>query len=146
VKGASWYLLADTDKGRRTFRVDRVRSLALTDDLAERPEGFDLPAAWGETMGRIEDLRMPVRARAMVDLDWVDMVRYILGTRVSIGPAAPDGRVEVELRGQSERSLAGEIAGLGSALEILEPASLRAHLATVAHELTSLYGAGGPRR
>jgi predicted DNA-binding transcriptional regulator YafY len=140
VKGASWYLLADTDRGRRTFRVDRVRTVKLTAELAERPKGFDLTAAWEETMGRIEDLRMPVRARAMVDPDMVALVRYLLGTRVTIGPPAADGRVEVELRGQSERSLAGEIAGLGAVIEVLEPDSLRTQLAEVARELTALYG------
>ena len=41
-KGTIWYLLADTDAGRRTFRVWRVRSVELTDEPAQRPPGFDL--------------------------------------------------------------------------------------------------------
>ena len=48
AKGPTWYLVSNTDAGRRTFRIDRVSSVQLTDDLAQRPEGFDLAASWRE--------------------------------------------------------------------------------------------------
>src|SRR5580658_576043 len=46
AKGASWYLLADTDGGRRTFRVDRIASVRFTGAPVSRPDGFDLEATW----------------------------------------------------------------------------------------------------
>jgi predicted DNA-binding transcriptional regulator YafY len=64
----------------------------------------------------------------------------VLGNRVKIGPTGPDGRVEVELRGHNVHSLAGEIAGLGHGLEIVEPAELRERLAELGSELSGLYG------
>ena len=36
-KGTTWYLVGDTDAGRRTFRVWRVRSVELTEEPAARP-------------------------------------------------------------------------------------------------------------
>ena len=36
-KGSTWYLVADTANGLRTFRVNRVRSVELTADEAVRP-------------------------------------------------------------------------------------------------------------
>src|SRR5580698_2545221 len=38
LKGSLWYLLAETDKGQRTFRVDRMRSIEATLEPVERPE------------------------------------------------------------------------------------------------------------
>ena len=49
-KGTVWYLVADTEAGRRTFRVWRVRSVELTDQPAVRPPGFDLATAWREVV------------------------------------------------------------------------------------------------
>jgi len=57
-----------------------------------------------------------------------------------VGPAGPDGRVEVDVRGHSVRSLAGELGGFGSMLEVVEPEGLREALAEVGRELVALYG------
>src|SRR5262249_20613896 len=46
AKGSTWYLLAHTDAGLRTFRLGRVRSLTLTAEPVGRPEGFDLARPW----------------------------------------------------------------------------------------------------
>lgn len=37
-----WYLIAGTEKGQRTFRVDRITDAVVTDLAAERPAGFEL--------------------------------------------------------------------------------------------------------
>jgi len=141
-KGTVWYLLADTERGRRTFRVDRVRSVRLTHDAVARPPGFDLAETWAEIVGEVNERRMPVRARALVESDSVDLIRWVMGTRVSIGPPADDGRVEVEVRGHSPRSLAGELAGFGAGLEVIEPAEMRHQLSAIGRELTALYSSG----
>src|SRR5579862_473984 len=46
AKGANWYLVADTEAGLRTFRVDRATSVEGTGVPVVRPDGFDLAAAW----------------------------------------------------------------------------------------------------
>src|SRR5882724_8674034 len=46
AKGDIWYLLAGTDAGQRTFRVDRIVTATATDQPAVVPDGFDLTAAW----------------------------------------------------------------------------------------------------
>ena len=105
VKASTWYLVADTEMGQRTFRVDRVRSLEITDDLVVRPEGFDLTQAWKLISDNLEELRAPVRARALVKAEYVSLLRWLFNNRLRIGPAARDGRVEVELRSSSARAL-----------------------------------------
>jgi predicted DNA-binding transcriptional regulator YafY len=139
AKGTTWYLVADTEAGLRTFRVDRMTAVEPTGDAVVRPEGFDLPEAWRLITDEVEQRRTPVRARALATPDTVPICRWVLGNRVQIGPTGRDGRVEVELRGQSIRSLGGEIAGLGGGLEVTEPTELRELLAEIAAELADLY-------
>ena len=139
AKGTTWYLIADTEAGLRTFRVDRMTSVDPTGEAVVRPDGFDLAEAWRLIADEVEQRRTPYHARAMATPDTVPICRWVLGNRVRIGPTGPDGRVEVELRGHNVRSLAGEIAGLGGGLEIVEPAELRELLAEIAAELAGLY-------
>jgi WYL domain len=45
-----WYLVAGTERGRRTFRVDRIEQAAVTDERFERLDDFILQAAWDEVV------------------------------------------------------------------------------------------------
>jgi predicted DNA-binding transcriptional regulator YafY len=142
AKGSVWYLVAETDAGRRSFRVDRMTSVEPTGRPADRPAGFDLTEAWTAIMSEVERMRCPVTVHARVDPTMVGLCRWVLGNRMSIGPAAPGGRVEVEIRGQSHRSLIGELAGLGTGLEVVDPSEIRQGLGQIGRELTALYAAG----
>src|SRR5207302_7346381 len=64
AKGSTWYLVADTDAGLRTFRVDRMTSVVSTGESVVRPEGFELAQAWQLIADEIEHKRTPLRARA----------------------------------------------------------------------------------
>ena len=64
AKGATWYLVADTAAGLRTFRVDRMTAVERTGDAVVRPEGFELEQAWRLIVDEVEQRRMPVQARA----------------------------------------------------------------------------------
>jgi predicted DNA-binding transcriptional regulator YafY len=141
AKGAVWYLVAGTEAGLRTFRVDRVTSVQPTGDAAVRPDGFSLTEAWRMISENVDQLRTPVRATAAADPQIVPICRHAFGTRMGIGPARPDGRIEVELRGHGVAPLAAEIAGFGDAIEVLDPPELRDRLAWVGRSLVSTYGA-----
>jgi predicted DNA-binding transcriptional regulator YafY len=140
AKGWAWYLVAGTEAGLRTFRVDRITSWTPTGEPVDRPEGFDLGAAWRMIAEEVDQRRAGLHARAVVRPELVPYLRYLLGHRVRIGPADASGRVEIELRGHSARSLVGELAGFGGGLEILDPPEVRELLARVAAELSELYG------
>ena len=144
AKGAVWYLVAGTDAGLRTFRVDRMRHVEPTGEPAVPPPGFDLAEAWRLISDEVEQRRAPVRAVAMAAPQAVGWCRLMLGTRLRIGPGTADGRVEVELRGHSVRSLVTEIAGFGAYLEVVAPTEVRQELLAVAAELADLYQAPAP--
>jgi predicted DNA-binding transcriptional regulator YafY len=140
VKGSVWYLVAGTEQGQRTFRVDRIRTLQVSEDLVVRPEGFDLTSAWESITKDVDERRTPARARAIVRPESLSLLRWVFGRRLRIGPPRADGRVEIELRSASTRALAGEIAGFGRTIEVLEPEEIREHLSQIGHELSDLYG------
>jgi len=143
AKGTVWYLIANTDAGLRTFRVDRISGVSPTGDAVVRPDGFDLAEAWRLITDEVEQKRTPVRARARAHPDMIPMCYWILGSRVRIGPPGPDGRVDVEIRGHSVRALAGEIAGFGAGLEVVDPPELRELLARIGAEVAAVH-AGPP--
>ena len=144
AKGRNWYLVAGTEAGLRTFRVDRVTSLRVTGETVVRPEGFRLADAWRMITDEVDQRRTPVRAHALLRREVVWMVRGSFGTRAKIGGSRDDGRVEAELRSQSEWSLAGEVARFGDGIEIIEPAGVRARLAEIGEILSRLYRADLP--
>src|SRR5689334_16028822 len=46
AKGTTWYLVAGTPDGLRTFRVSRIEDARLLDERSARPADFDLAAYW----------------------------------------------------------------------------------------------------
>jgi predicted DNA-binding transcriptional regulator YafY len=142
AKGSVWYLVADTEAGLRTFRVDRITAIALTGRPVVRPDGFDLADAWKLITDEVQQRRTPIAARAVTDVDSVGLCRWIFGDRVRIGPPDDHGQIEVELRGHTVVSLAGEIAGLGARLQVIEPQSIRDELARIGAELARVYPSG----
>ncbi len=140
AKGSIWYLVADTDAGLRTFRVDRVESVEGTGEAAVRPDGFDLAEAWRLIREEVDQLRAPVQARIAADPGMVNLLRWVFDTKVRVGPARADGRIDVEVAGTHVAGLAGQLGGFGGAVEVLEPAELRDALARIGAELCERYG------
>jgi len=144
AKGTVWYLVADTDNGLRTFRIDRITDVERTGERVARPDGFDLTEAWQLISDAVEEKRTPLRARALVAAHAVPWLRATLDSRMRIGPTIDDGRVEVELRGHHPRSLAAEIAGFGDLLEVLDPPELRVELSLIGTQLSAAYSTSTP--
>ncbi|SDG56100.1 Predicted DNA-binding transcriptional regulator YafY, contains an HTH and WYL domains [Lentzea fradiae] len=140
AKGPWWYLVTDTGSGRRTFRIDRVRSVEPTTDPVRRPSGFDLAESWRELAGEVERRRTPLEARALCVPHELSRLRMIIGDRLEVGGAAPDGRVQVVVRGYNAYALAGELAGLVDWVDVTGPPSVRAHLAAMGRALAGRYG------
>ena len=139
AKASVWYLVAGTDAGMRTFRVNRVRSVAVTQDPVERPDGFDLQTHWRSVIADLDERRLSFRATALSDTDAIHGLRAVFGTRLSVGEPEPDGRVHVEIRSWSARNLAGELAGFGRSVEVLDPPEVGRELARIGDELRERY-------
>ncbi len=150
-KGATWYLVAGTEKGLRTFRVNRIRAVEVTDDPAERPPGFDLAETWRAVVDEVEGKRAVVQARLRTSRYVAQALRAQFGpsTRVVEASAAADppagsDDVEVLVGAPTSWRIARHLAGWGDVVEVIEPAEVRAHLAAIGATLVARYGAPTP--
>lgn len=144
-KGGIWYLVAapqDFEEGERprTFRLSRVLSVDQLDLPLRRPANFDLETSWSQTTGAFQDHRNPVETEALAEPWTLNILRHVLGTRLTIGDRQDDGRVQIRATGASSRALAGELGGFGAAVEFLSPATILSDLAHIGRELSDLYG------
>lgn len=141
AKRQTWYLIADTDAGMRTFRVSRVRAVVLTDQPVQRPPGFDLAETWQGVLSTLDERRTPCEVTVLADAGIVGVLRGVLGTRLTVGDVADDGRVTLEVRGHSAHIVAAELAGFADHVEVVAPDAVRHHLAHLGARLTDRYGA-----
>ncbi|MEU8894621.1 WYL domain-containing protein [Nocardia sp. NPDC048505] len=138
-KDAVWYLIAGTEQGKRTFRVDRVLAVELTDETAHRPADFDLATAWSEVVGEMERRRAAVAATVLISETLLPVLRDQQGRHCEVDGPAPDGRVRVRISAPDAAMVARQLAGWGADVEVLGPASVRAELAAIGAELVRRY-------
>jgi predicted DNA-binding transcriptional regulator YafY len=138
-KGSVWYLVADTVRGLRTFRLSRVRSVVGTGERVVRPPDFDLATAWRDVTAAIQDTMQTVSASGRVLTDKLPLLRAIFGDRLRLGPQGPAGFQLVEIVGPSARVLAVDLAGLSGFLVIDSPAEVRSALAAIGRGLVKEY-------
>jgi predicted DNA-binding transcriptional regulator YafY len=142
AKRQTWYLIADTAAGMRTFRVSRVRAVVLTDQPVVRPAGFDLAGTWKSVLSTLDERRTPCKVTALADAGIVGVLHGVLGTRLTVGDGVEDGRVSIEVRGHSAHVVAAELAGWADHVEVIAPDAVRNHLARLGALLRDRYGPG----
>jgi predicted DNA-binding transcriptional regulator YafY len=139
AKGSVWYLVAGTDAGIRTFRVWRVQSVELTSEPVHQPPGFDLAQTWRAVVAEMDERRASMRVRALADPEIVGSLRGHLGTRMSIGDTAGDGRIALEIGFGATHNAAMELAGYSFGLEVLDPPEVRDQLGEIGRRLVERY-------
>jgi predicted DNA-binding transcriptional regulator YafY len=129
AKGSTWYLVASTAEGHRTYRVSRIVQATLLDESSVRPADFDLAAYWrssadrfSETLPRYDAL---VRAEPRT-AGWVRMSRPPWSVQVDDAAGTdPGGWVTLRIRFDSEEEACSVVLGLGPRVDVIEPESLR---------------------
>jgi predicted DNA-binding transcriptional regulator YafY len=144
VKAGVWYLVAAHRRRARLFRVDRIDALTLTGAASRRPPDLDLEAEWARLRADVERAREAVRVRVRTRADFVDfLLRVTSGQRtaVPVRRGEPDGGglVEVDLHFRAEGAASGALVGLGAAVEVLAPATVRAAVISTARDVVALY-------
>ena len=139
-KDDMWYLLAGTESGQRTFRVDRIRSAELTELPAQRPADFDLESAWTQVVDEVEQHRSLLVATVLVEASLVRVLRSHFGRHCHLLALLDDGRARISVAAPSALSIAEQLAGWGAGLEVVEPESVQVELARLGAELTARYG------
>lgn len=138
-KDGVWYLIAGTDRGARTFRVDRVSSFDITDTHAGRPADFDLHQFWDDVVARMEGNRSSVAATVVVAPNLESVLKKRFGRHCEHMGTLPDGRLQLRVAAHLPTSLAEALAGFGGAVDVTEPESVRSELARIGAELVERY-------
>ena len=135
-----WYLVANTTKGLRTFRVARVQSATPLDSPVDRPDDFDLEAQWERIITEIETMRTTLVVEVIAQRHIVNALRYQFAGRVELGKELSDGRQTLTLADNGVRPLAAQLACHGGALEVIDPSpELRAEFGRIAGELAEVW-------
>lgn len=138
--GGTWYLLAATDRGPRTFRIDRVGSVTPTGRRGDRPPDYDAAAAWRDAVERIDALRAPVEVEATVRADALPPLRWFTGRRLTeVGDDDGSGWVACRVRGHNPITIAHELSGFGSSIVVHRPTEVTDELRRLGREILATY-------
>ncbi|MFC4851952.1 helix-turn-helix transcriptional regulator [Actinophytocola glycyrrhizae] len=136
-KDEIWYLVGGTERGQRTFRVDRIADAEVTGETFDRPEGFDLSSVWEQVVTEVEHRRSLVSATVLVAERFVFVLRDQYGRHCEVLGPADDGRVRVRLAAPTPLMIAQPLAGWGAMIEVEDSPEVRAELARLGTELVA---------
>lgn len=140
-----WYLVANTDRGMRTFRLTRITSVRSLDADVIRPDNFDLEAEWARIVGEVQQRQGDFQVSLLADPTMLGPLRYQFAGRIEVGEALPDGRLPATIVEYGPKPLAAQLAGYGKTVELLNPPkSLVAELRRIATELSDSWLSPSP--
>ncbi|MFF5213187.1 helix-turn-helix transcriptional regulator [Streptosporangium sp. NPDC000396] len=143
LKAGTWYLVARHGEDLRTYRVNQILAMEVTEQAFDRPEGFDLAAHWREYL---KDFRARLfQGHAVVRLSpaGVERVAELMSSAVvdavARGVEGEDGWITATVPIESPTHARTEFLKLGAEAEVLEPAALRDEMAATARALAAVY-------
>ena len=132
VKGMSWYLVARTPRGMRTYRVSRMRAVTPLAIAFQRPAKFDLAKHWQRSVSELEALRRRYEAILLLSPQAAEsLIRWCVArpADVPLPKDAPEGWTAMRVDFESEEQALFVALGLGARVRVMEPVALRARVA-----------------
>lgn len=117
----------------RTFAVERIRSLTVTDHAYQLPLGFDIDEFLGDALVVMQG--RPVAVELRFDKPTAAWVRDRLWHPSQRLEPLPSGRLRMTLRVADTRELLGWILQFGAGVEVIRPDTLRQKVATEARRI-----------
>lgn len=129
AKSATWYLVARTPAGFRTYRVSRIEEARVLDQPSERPADFDLADYWRASTEEL--LKSRPRYEATLRLDEVAAAKLRTWRAASLGSELCEaGWVTMRVQFDDEEQARFVALGFGPRAEVIEPESLRERVAS----------------
>ena len=143
AKANIWYLVYSRGGNPHVTRVSRIVAVELLPECFTRPADFDLVCFWENWCRDYESLP-PFQARVRVAHEALPLLTDYVGdrARAHLDPSCtpdPDGWVTLDLPFESFVSARTCLLGLGRAVEVLEPESLRKSLVDFAEQVVGFY-------
>jgi predicted DNA-binding transcriptional regulator YafY len=127
VKGMSWYLVARTPRGMRTYRLSRMRSVTPLAIAFERPARFHLESYWKHSVAELQAKRRHYEVRLLVSPQSKEsLIRWCAATPVDSNCAISgmEGWVVMHADFECEEHALHVALSLGSRARILAPTDL----------------------
>jgi len=131
AKGSTWYLVARTADGLRTYRVSRIEEARVLETPCDRPADFDLGAYWKSSTKQLRDGWR--RYGATLRLEPGAAKQLQMWQITSPAPSAQDSGaaewVTLRVQFEDEEQACFAVLGLGPRVDVIEPAGLRDRVA-----------------
>jgi predicted DNA-binding transcriptional regulator YafY len=133
AKGSTWYLVAQTAAGMRTFRVSRITNATVLAMGFERPTRFDLAAYWAKSIAEIE--RRQGSFPVVLGLTPEAAQKLRTHVRVAVcGSGATDSQVPsgwemIRADFDDESQARFVVMGMSTRAMVIGPAEFRRHIA-----------------
>lgn len=143
AKANIWYLVYGRGGNPQVRRVSQIVEAELLPECFMRPPDFDLETFWRSWCNEYES-QPPFLARVRVSPDALPMLAEYVGERARgqlTQPHIPDqdGWIRLDLPFESFITARTRLLGLGRAVEVLEPESLRKSLIDFAEQIVGFY-------
>ena len=125
AKGVTWYLVAGTSAGMRTFRVSRMANTVLQESGFERPARFDLAKYWLRATAELEERRGIFSVLLAAAPEEAQRIRIHRPTasveRSKSTTEVPAGWKLLRVAFEEERQARFVVLGLGAKVRVLDP-------------------------
>lgn len=150
-KGGVWYLVAAVRGSVRSFRVANIRRLEVLGDGVQRPKRFQLARYWAQAAEAFEAGLLSGRARVRISEEGQRILRAVMPRAAAMvaqtqKPCGAAGWVEALMPIEAPAYSARQILRMGSEIEVLEPAALRAAVVAETQAIAARYAAVKGRR
>jgi predicted DNA-binding transcriptional regulator YafY len=126
AKGPTWYLVAHTAAGFRTFRVARIERARVLESPCERPPDFDLAAHWKASTAAFMESRRQLKVTLRMEPSAAGKLKDWFLPVVVLGPSSRADRwVTLQARFDDEEQATFTVLGFGARVEVLAPLTLR---------------------
>ena len=125
AKSGTWYLVANTPAGLRTFRVSRIEEARILDQMSVRPADFDLAKYWCSSAQRFREGWPHFDTLLRLHPDCAKQLkRWHNAAEDGRGPDA-EGWLTMNVQFDDEEQACFMVLAQGARVDVIEPASLR---------------------
>lgn len=139
LKAGAWYLVGRGGGKVRTFRISNILDLDVEAEGFARPEAFDLPSWWRESLARFETELRPGVADLRVSPEGLrrlgELGAWAAEAAAQADAPDADGWARLSLGVETTDRAALVLLGLGPEIEVLGPLELRARLRQLAEQV-----------
>jgi predicted DNA-binding transcriptional regulator YafY len=144
AKTSLWYVVANTARGMRIYKVARIAEAELLDSPFERPAEFDLVSHWEQQRGTFEKNLQRYEIQLSIAPYMGDVFQKIYGESADaiLNTATPpdaQGWRTVTLTFENIRQAGHEVLMLGADVEVVAPLELRDYVADTAQKIAQRY-------